>query len=54
MICKTIDFALFLKYNTFDGPSSKRHNSGCNHRRNPKLGLIELYGNTDLLEGQLI
>ena len=47
MIYKTIHFALFLKSNNFDGPSFKRHNFSCNHRRNPKLGLIEFYGNTE-------
>ena len=47
MIGKTIDFALFIKSNNFVGPSSKRHNSGCNHCGNPKLGLIKLYGNTE-------
>ena len=31
----------------FNGPTSKRHISGCNHCRNAKLGLTELYGNTE-------
>ena len=41
-----IVFAQFLKSNDFDGPTSKRHISGYNHYRNPKLGSTELYGNT--------
>ena len=45
IIFKMIDFAQFLKFNDFDGPTSKRHISG-NRCRNQKLGSIELYGNT--------
>ena len=41
-----IIFLLFSKFIDFDGPTSKRHISGYNHRRNPKLGSTELYGNT--------
>ena len=41
-----IVFAQFLKFNAFDGPTSKRYISGYGHRRNPKLGSTELNGNT--------
>ena len=31
----------------FNGPTLKRHISGYNHRRNAKLDLTDLYGNTE-------
>ena len=45
--CKTIAIALFSKLCGFNGSTSKRHISGYNHRRNAKVGLTELYGNTE-------
>ena len=45
--CKTIAFEPFSKFCNFNGPSSKLHISGNDSRRNQKLGLIEMYGNTE-------
>ena len=45
-LCVKIAFLLFSKFIDFDCPTLKRHISGYNHRRNPKLGSTELYGNT--------
>ena len=41
-------FASFSQLCDFSGPSSKRHISGYNPCRNPKLDLRELNGNTEL------
>ena len=45
-LCVKVAFLLFSKFINFNGLTSKRHISGYNHRRNPKLGSTELYGNT--------
>ena len=47
LMCRMIAFCVILKLCDSNGPSSKRHISGYNRHRNPKLGLLELYGNTE-------
>ena len=53
MCIEKLLFVSLLQLCDFNDPSSKPHISGYNHRRNPKLGLTELYGN-NILKGQLI
>ena len=47
LISKIIAFAPFSKLCDFNYQTLKRHISGHNHRRNAKLGLTELNGNTE-------
>ena len=42
-----IALASFSKLCDFSGPTSKRHISDYDHRRNAKLGLTELYCYTE-------